>query len=226
MAPAAKASTGKVTPFTNPLPAQADDSRYKQKYVELKIKLKDLEDVSSDLLTSERGLTSWSRHVPVSRTNIVQDNANLALRVLQSKKAIQRLRLQRAILYDRLQQTTAPTNPYALKSSTHLAHLAKKMQSDQADQATSSTMHEKPPTILDNPSYATKQEHPRQTLLGKLDEIKLKVVAQNPQAEFGSEPVQGVKGEQQILDGRQPSPEGSSDLAETKPSEQEPMQLD
>lgn len=78
----------------------------------------------------------------------MQDNLKLALRIQKSKKAIQRLRIERScvpalfsfptfppraltpgncplhafivsrIVYDRLQSTTTPTNPYSLNSTT------------------------------------------------------------------------------------------------------------
>ncbi|KAK4048605.1 hypothetical protein OIO90_005775 [Microbotryomycetes sp. JL221] len=148
----------------------ADDSRYKMKYVELKTKLRDLED----------------------------DNSILALKVLQNKKAIQRLRLQRAILYDRLQQTTVPTNPYALKTVEHLLKLAQQQGSARDPAA--------PDSILDEPKYTTSAGNdlmPRDTFLRQLDETKIKLVKHNSQAEFGQTSRHGVKGEQDHLNGDQ-----------------------
>ncbi|KAM0788158.1 hypothetical protein ACM66B_001320 [Microbotryomycetes sp. NB124-2] len=208
MAPAAKGAANRVIPMMNPLPSQSDDSRYQQKYVELKVKLKDLED----------------------------DNASLALRVLQSKKAIQRLRLQRAILYDRVQQTTVPTNPYALRSATHLAELARQPQPPQTAAGTTTTAasidnntsasRNTPPTILDTPAYPTIDAQPRETFLRQLDATKLRLVTQNPQTQLGDNPVHGIKGERQVLDERRLSPEPESAQAEIKPTEQDKMQVD
>ncbi|KDE07372.1 hypothetical protein MVLG_02413 [Microbotryum lychnidis-dioicae p1A1 Lamole] len=82
--------------FANPLQTQADDVKYRTKYQQLKGKLQEVE----------------------------QDNAKLALRVLRSKKSIQRLRIERAILYDRLQNSSTPTDPYKLRTSTHLSKLS------------------------------------------------------------------------------------------------------
>ncbi|SCV74188.1 BQ2448_6620 [Microbotryum intermedium] len=82
--------------FAHPLQTQADDAKYRTKYQQLKGKLQEVE----------------------------QDNAKLALRVLRSKKSIQRLRIERAILYDRLQNSSNPTDPYKLRTSAHLSKLS------------------------------------------------------------------------------------------------------
>ncbi|KAI5474266.1 hypothetical protein MNV49_003754 [Pseudohyphozyma bogoriensis] len=77
-----------VTPS---MPAQSDDVKYQSKYKELKVKLAEIEEV-----------------------RLLCDNTKLSLKVLKSKKAIQRLRIERAILYDRLQTSAQPTNPFTL----------------------------------------------------------------------------------------------------------------
>ncbi|KAM0754562.1 hypothetical protein T439DRAFT_377024 [Meredithblackwellia eburnea MCA 4105] len=67
---------------------QADDAKYKLKCKELKSKVAEIEE----------------------------DNTKLHLKILKSKKNIHRLRIQRAILYDRLQSSATPSNPYKLSS--------------------------------------------------------------------------------------------------------------
>ncbi|ORY88773.1 hypothetical protein BCR35DRAFT_301100 [Leucosporidium creatinivorum] len=155
MAPAK--ATGPKAAFSNPLPTQADDAKYRKKYKELKAKLAEVEE----------------------------DNTKLAVRILKSKKAIQRLRVERSVLYDRLQTTTTPSNPYALRTAPHLTALA-------ASNPTPSTSN-LPPTILDKPNYPLADPQAPDLFLQQLDAQKLAAVKNAEQ--FGGRPVEGVEGE-------------------------------
>ncbi|GAA6025985.1 hypothetical protein JCM11491_000589 [Sporobolomyces phaffii] len=146
--------------YSNPVSTQADDVKYRTKYRELKTKVAEIED----------------------------DNTKLSVKILKSKKAIQRLRIERAILYDRLQKTTAPTNPYALSSAAHLSHLAA------ASSSTSTSQPNAPPSILDAPSYPLADPAAPALYLKQLDAQKLAAI-QRGEAGFGEMPKTGVKGE-------------------------------
>ncbi|GAA5975971.1 hypothetical protein JCM10908_005342 [Rhodotorula pacifica] len=145
---------------------QADDAKYRQKYGELKRKLAEVEE----------------------------DNTKLSVKILRSKKAIQRLRIERAILYDRLQSTVAPTNPYALSSAAHLSTLAASSSSSSA-----STSAALPPNILQPPSYPLADPQAPTLFLQQLDAQKLAALQHGPGAEvdFAAKPVEGIVGEAQ-----------------------------
>lgn len=85
------------------------------------------------------------------------------------------------VLYDRLQTTTTPSNPYALHSAPHLSALA------------SNPSSALPPTILDKPSYPLADPQAPQLFLQQLDARKLAAVKNGE--EFGARPLEGVEGE-------------------------------
>lgn len=148
----------------------------------------------------------------------MQDNTKLSVKILKSKKAIQRLRIERAcvsllgdrltantqgltqqgltssnarrILYDRLQSTVAPTNPYALSSAAHLSTLAS---------SSTSTDPHAPPTILAAPPYPLADPAAPDLFLKQLDAQKLAALEQGAGAatrtEYGERPIEGVVGE-------------------------------
>jgi hypothetical protein len=105
-----------------------------------------------------------------------------------------------SILYDRLQSTVAPTNPYALSSAAHLATLA----SSSSSASTSSSVNA-PPTILQTPSYPLADPQAPTLFLQQLDAQKLAAVqhgvvgggVSGTNLEFGAKPVEGVEGEAQ-----------------------------
>ncbi|GAA5925504.1 hypothetical protein JCM3775_001427 [Rhodotorula graminis] len=146
---------------------QSDDAKYRQKYKELKTKVLEIEE----------------------------DNNKLSVKILKSKKAIQRLRIERAILYDRLQSTVAPTNPYALSSALHLASLAS------SSTASTSSDPNAPPSILAPPSYPLADPAAPDLFLRQLDAQKLAALEQPPaggstHVEYGERPIDGIAGEQ------------------------------
>ncbi|GAA5829632.1 hypothetical protein JCM5353_003107 [Sporobolomyces roseus] len=140
--------------YSNPISTQADDAKYRTKYKELKAKVSEIED----------------------------DNTKLSVKILKSKKAIQRLRIERAILYDRVTSTTAPTNPYALSSAAHLSTLA------------SSSSSQQPPSILSHPAYPLADPSAPSLYLKQLDAQKLAAL-QRGEAGFGEMVKAGVEGE-------------------------------
>ncbi|GAA5938440.1 uncharacterized protein JCM15063_000736 [Sporobolomyces koalae] len=144
--------------YSNPVSTQADDVKYKNKYKELKTKVSEIEE----------------------------DNTKLSVKILKSKKAIQRLRIERAILYDRLKDTTAPTNPYGLSSAAHLATLAS------STEPTASTSQ--PASILAKPTYPLADPTAPDLFLRQLDAQKLAAL-QRGEAGFGEIPRAGVEGE-------------------------------
>ncbi|GAA5898488.1 uncharacterized protein JCM6883_003332 [Sporobolomyces salmoneus] len=150
-------AASKSKAYSNPISTQADDVKYRTKYKELKTKVAEIED----------------------------DNTKLSVKILKSKKAIQRLRIERAILYDRLQNTTAPTNPYALSSAAHLSTLAS---------TTSQSTSNGPPSILSTPSYPLADPEAPSLFLKQLDAQKLAAL-QRGEAGFGEMPKAGVQGE-------------------------------
>ncbi|BGP01326.1 hypothetical protein RTG_01200 [Rhodotorula toruloides ATCC 204091] len=156
-------AAAKAKAYSNPVATQADDVKYRQKYKELKAKLAEIEE----------------------------DNTKLSVRILKSKKAIQRLRIERSILYDRLQGTVAPTNPYALHTVTHLSNLAASSSSAPSDPSA-------PPSILATPSYALADTSAPSLFLRQLDAQKFAALqhAAVP-TEYGEKPLEGVVGEQQ-----------------------------
>ncbi|EMS25913.1 uncharacterized protein RHTO_00341 [Rhodotorula toruloides NP11] len=156
-------AAAKSKAYSNPVATQADDVKYRQKYKELKAKLAEIEE----------------------------DNTKLSVKILKSKKAIQRLRIERSILYDRLQGTVAPTNPYALHTVTHLSNLAASSSSAPSDPSA-------PPSILAPPSYALTDPAAPSLFLRQLDAQKLAALqhAAVP-TEYGEKPLEGVVGEQQ-----------------------------
>ncbi|KWU42132.1 hypothetical protein RHOSPDRAFT_21731 [Rhodotorula sp. JG-1b] len=160
-------AASKSKAYSSGVATQADDAKYRQKYGELKKKLVQVEE----------------------------DNTKLAVKILRSKKAIQRLRIERAILYDRLQSTVAPTNPYALSSAAHLATLASSASSSSSSSAASNV----PPTILQTPSYPLADPEAPTLFLQQLDAQKLAAVQHGVGAgiEFGAKPVEGIEGEAQ-----------------------------
>ncbi|GAA5884691.1 hypothetical protein JCM6882_005352 [Rhodosporidiobolus microsporus] len=159
-------AASKSKAYSNPVATQADDVKYRSKYKELKVKVQEIEE----------------------------DNEKLSVRILKSKKAIQRLRIERAILYDRLQSTTAPTNPYALSSAAHLSTLAS--SSDPSTSAASGA----PPSILAPPSYPLAYPAAPGLFLKQLDAQKLAALQRGngtTTTEYSEQPVQGVAGEGQ-----------------------------
>lgn len=96
-----------------------------------------------------------------------------------------------SILYDRLQSTVAPTNPYALSSAAHLATLASSSSS------TSNVL----PTILQTPSYPLADPQAPTLFLKQVDAQKLAAVQHGVAIEmnldFGAKPVEGIDGEAQ-----------------------------
>ncbi|GAA5961001.1 hypothetical protein JCM3765_006498 [Sporobolomyces pararoseus] len=153
-------SANKSKAYSNPISSAADDIKYRTKYKELKVKVHEIEE----------------------------DNSKLSVKILKSKKAIQRLRIERAILYDRLQKTTAPTNPYALSSAAHLSTLASSSAS------TSQSTNNQPPSILANPSYPLADPEAPSLFLKQLDAQKLAAL-QRGEGGFGELPKAGVEGE-------------------------------
>ncbi|GAA6004809.1 uncharacterized protein JCM10292_002523 [Rhodotorula paludigena] len=141
---------------------QIDDVKYRQKVKEIKQKVQEIEE----------------------------DNTKLSVKILKSKKAIQRLRIERAILYDRLQSTVAPTNPYALSSAAHLSTLAS---------SSTSTDPNAPATILAAPPYPLADPAAPDLFLKQLDAQKLAALEQGAGAatrtEYGERPIEGVVGE-------------------------------
>ncbi|GAA5868382.1 hypothetical protein JCM3774_003274 [Rhodotorula dairenensis] len=166
-------AASKSKAYSSGVATQADDAKYRQKYGELKKKLVQVEE----------------------------DNTKLSVKILRSKKAIQRLRIERAILYDRLQSTVAPTNPYALSSAAHLATLASSSSSSAATAAagSSSSTGGMPPTILQAPAYALADPEAPALFLRQLDAQKLAALQHSAGREggleFGAKPVEGVVGE-------------------------------
>jgi hypothetical protein len=73
--------------YTQGIAAGAEDAKYKTKYRELKKKVKEIEMVSQP----DAILYSFPSH-----SHLEQDNDKLQIKVLQSKRNIQRLRLERA----------------------------------------------------------------------------------------------------------------------------------
>ncbi|GAA5831887.1 hypothetical protein JCM3766R1_000139 [Sporobolomyces carnicolor] len=153
-------AASKSKAYSNPISTQADDVKYRNKYRELKVKVAEIED----------------------------DNTKLSVKILKSKKAIQRLRIERAILYDRLQKTTAPTNPYALSSAAHLATLA--------STSSSQPSNGQPPSILSTPSYPLADSEAPGLFLKQLDAQKLAAL-QRGEGGFEELPKAGVQGEGQ-----------------------------
>ncbi|GAA5976486.1 hypothetical protein JCM5350_001707 [Sporobolomyces pararoseus] len=153
-------SATKSKAYSNPISSAADDVKYRTKYKELKVKVHEIEE----------------------------DNTKLSVKILKSKKAIQRLRIERAILYDRLQNTTAPTNPYALSSAAHLSTFASSSAS------TSQSSSNQPPSILTTPSYPLADPEAPALFLKQLDAQKLAAL-QRGEAGFGEIPKAGVEGE-------------------------------
>ncbi|POY72680.1 hypothetical protein BMF94_4509 [Rhodotorula taiwanensis] len=152
--------------YSSGVATQADDAKYRQKYGELRKKL----------------------------TQVEEDNTKLSVKILRSKKAIQRLRIERAILYDRLQSTVAPTNPYALSSAAHLSTVA---QSSSSSSSANATQSGAPPSILQTPSYPLADPEAPTLFLRQLDAQKLAAVQHGAGAdvEFGAKPFEGVAGE-------------------------------
>ncbi|GAA5821314.1 hypothetical protein JCM11251_004565 [Rhodosporidiobolus azoricus] len=159
-------AASKSKAYSNPVATQADDPKYRGKYKELKVKVQEIEE----------------------------DNEKLSVRILKSKKAIQRLRIERAILYDRLQSTAAPTNPYALSSAMHLSALASSSSSDP-----STSNPNAPPSILSAPSYPLADPAAPDLFLKQLDAQKLAAIQRGngstTTTEYSEQPVQGVAGE-------------------------------
>ncbi|GAA6038941.1 hypothetical protein JCM8097_000584 [Rhodosporidiobolus ruineniae] len=154
-------AASKSKSYSNPVATQADDVKYRGKYKELKGKVQEIEE----------------------------DNTKLSVQILKSKKAIQRLRIERAILYDRLQSTVAPTNPYALSSATHLSALASSSAPPDPNA---------PPSILATPSYPLADPAAPELFLKQLDAQKLGALQhQNgtTSTKHGEVPVAGVAGE-------------------------------
>lgn len=74
------------------LEPRADDAKYRQKYGELKKKLSQVEEVGT---LHSLPLPTASELTPED-TRPQQDNTKLSVKILRSKKAIQRLRVERA----------------------------------------------------------------------------------------------------------------------------------
>ncbi|BGP14620.1 hypothetical protein JCM10213_002212 [Rhodosporidiobolus nylandii] len=156
-------ASAKSKAYSNPA-TQADDAKYASKYKELKVKVQEVEE----------------------------DNTKLSVQILKSKKAIQRLRIERAILYDRLQSTVAPTNPYSLSSAAHFASLA-----SSSDPSSSSAA---PPSILAPPNYPLADPAAPELFLKQLDAQKLAALQRGNGAttsSYGQQPFAGVAGEAQ-----------------------------
>ncbi|KAK4699922.1 hypothetical protein P7C70_g6333, partial [Phenoliferia sp. Uapishka_3] len=116
-------------------------------------------------------------HLPaLNSPSPTQDNTKLALRVLKSKKNIQRLRVERAILYDRLQSSAQPTNPFALHSTPHLSSLPQ------------------PPSIFHPSPVPLANPHGPELYLKELDARKLKAVKEGDV--WGERPELGIEGEE------------------------------
>lgn len=99
-----------------------------------------------------------------------------------------------SILYDRLQGTVAPTNPYALSSASHLASLAS------SSAASTSSDPNAPPSILAPPSYPLADPAAPELFLRQLDAQKLAALEQAPaggatHVEYGERPIDGIAGE-------------------------------
>ncbi|BGP23355.1 hypothetical protein Rt10032_c02g0902 [Rhodotorula toruloides] len=154
-------AAAKSKAYSNPVATQADDVKYRQKYKELKAKLAEIEE----------------------------DNTKLSVKILKSKKAIQRLRIERSILYDRLQGTVAPTNPYALHTVAHLSNLAASTSSAPSNPSA-------PPSILAPPFYALADPSAPSLFLRQLDAQKLAALQHGVvPTEYGEKPLEGVAGE-------------------------------
>lgn len=111
--------------------------------------------------------------------------------MLKSKKNIQRLRVERAILYDRLQSSAQPTNPFALHAAPHLLALGSQAL---------------PASILDPAPYPLANPQGPDLYLQELDARKLAAVRDGD--EFGQRPEFGIAGEQDRKRAREVSPPG------------------
>lgn len=150
--------------YSHPITAQADDLKYATKYKALKAKVLEVEE----------------------------DNVKLQRRLLESKKNIQRLRVERSwvhlaicavltarrILYDRLQSTTTPTNPYAL----HTRHLAGPPSSAG------------PPTILQTPTYPLLNPDAPAAFVAELEQ-RTRMSDESRTEEFATRSQHGIAGE-------------------------------
>ncbi|CAG7848616.1 SubName: Full=Uncharacterized protein {ECO:0000313/EMBL:CCA70477.1} [Serendipita indica DSM 11827] len=108
---AAPAGGGQAPPRTKSkayqttIAAEADDLKYESKYKELKKKVKEVEEVSSPPLPT----CIYTAHVSLTRRfRLVQDNEQLYVKILQAQQSIQRLRLERALIYERLGKLAPP----------------------------------------------------------------------------------------------------------------------
>jgi hypothetical protein len=102
-----------------------------------------------------------------------------------------------SILYDRLQSSVAPTNPYSLSSAAHLSTLAS--SSDPSSSAAAAIAAGVPPSILSAPSYPLADPSAPDLFLKQLDAQKLAAMQQANAGSgaFGEAPNQGIKGESQ-----------------------------
>ncbi|THG93601.1 hypothetical protein EW145_g8334, partial [Phellinidium pouzarii] len=91
--------------YQSGIAAGAEDVKYATKYRDLKKKVREIEAVSNHVLLL---LLSFPTSVPLS---LSKDNDKLLFKVLQAKRNIQRAKLERAILYERL--GTLPASPLA-----------------------------------------------------------------------------------------------------------------
>lgn len=89
------------------------------------------------------------------------------------------------ILYDRLQSTVAPSNPYALHTVPHLSSLPR--------HATTSADPSAPPSILDQPTYPLADPSAPGRFLEQLNGAKLRAV--EGAERWGDRPQVGVVGE-------------------------------
>ncbi|KAL8280079.1 hypothetical protein RQP46_007409 [Phenoliferia psychrophenolica] len=156
-----------------------NDVKYKTKYKELKGKIAEIEE----------------------------DNTKLQLRVLKSKKNIQRLRVERAILYDRLQSSAQPTNPFALHAHPHLSSLP-----STSLLSTSSSHPIVPPSILHPAPYPLANPDGPELYLQELDARKLAAIKAGD--EFGTRPELGISGEREDRIKREVSPVGNGHQGE------------
>lgn len=181
------------TRLTFPLPP-ADDAKYKSKYKELKVKIAEIEEVHTLPSRLSRPAQAGTDPAPASLPS-PQDNTKLQLRILKSKKNISRLRIERAILYDRLQSSAQPTNPFALRCVPHLNAVI----------TPSPNTGPPPPSIFVPPTAYTLADPQGPALyLQDLDARKLAAVKQAD--EWGSRPEVGIAGEEERKLARAVSP--------------------
>ncbi|KAG0150111.1 hypothetical protein CROQUDRAFT_652802 [Cronartium quercuum f. sp. fusiforme G11] len=132
--------------YANPLPSLADEQRYATKCHELRAKIREIE----------------------------RDNQNVQLKIVKSKKNIQRLRIERSVLYDALATittTAAQTSglvvspihaPLAPSASTHLpAH--PNVSHQQSPQPLAVVPNSQPLPVTSQDAFSATSVHPMQT---------------------------------------------------------------